>query len=91
MFKVLKLHTIFDVFSGKIFFCSEFSSFEAVNWGFSGGVCQKISKNEAPPNLPLITLQRVRAILGVQEFRSSGVQTYAWHAIAKRSTPIVNR
>ena len=30
-FKVLRLHTIFGVFSGKIFFCSEFSSFEAVN------------------------------------------------------------
>jgi hypothetical protein len=53
MFKVLKLHTIFCVFSGKIFFCSEFSSFEAVNWGFSGGVCQKFSKGEPPPNLPL--------------------------------------
>jgi hypothetical protein len=43
-FRVLELHTIFGVFSGKIFFCSEFSSFEGVNWGFLGGVCQKFSE-----------------------------------------------
>jgi hypothetical protein len=43
-FRVLELYTIFGVFSGKIFFCSEFSSFEGVNWGFWGGVCQKFSE-----------------------------------------------
>jgi hypothetical protein len=52
-FKTLGLCAIFGVFSDKIFFCSEFSSFEAVNWGFSGGVCQKFSKGKPPPNLPL--------------------------------------
>ena len=48
-FRVLRLHTIFVVFSDKIFFCSEFSSFEAVNWGFLEEVCQKISKREPTP------------------------------------------
>jgi hypothetical protein len=49
-FRVLELHTIFGVFSDKIFFCSEFSSFEGVNWGFLEGVCQKFSKK-----CPLLT------------------------------------
>jgi hypothetical protein len=49
-FRILELHTIFSVFSGKIFFCSEFSSFEAVNWGFWGGVCQNFSKNLGTEN-----------------------------------------
>ena len=51
-FRVLRLHTIFGVFSDKIFFCSEFSSFEAVTWGFLEEICQKISKKMPPPDLP---------------------------------------
>ena len=42
-FRVLRLHTFFGVFSDKIFFLSEFSSFETVNWGFWKIFCQKIS------------------------------------------------
>ena len=47
--KTLQPYVFFGVFSGKIFFCSEFSSFEGDNWGFWGGVCQKISKTKAYP------------------------------------------
>ena len=51
--KILQLCAFFGVFSDKIFFCSEFSSFEGVNWGFLEVVCQKFSKGKPPPNLPL--------------------------------------
>ena len=49
-FKVLRLHTIFGVFSNKIFFLPKFSSFEGVNLGFLKNFCQKISEDW---NLPL--------------------------------------
>ena len=42
-FKTLQFYAFFGVFSGKIFFCSKFSSFDAVNWAFLQTVCQKFS------------------------------------------------
>ena len=47
--KVLWIYAFFSVFSDKIFFCSEFSSFEGVNWGFLEIKCQKFSEIKASP------------------------------------------